>query len=120
MASDPAGLSDDLHQSLAAARTKLAVNNRVDELGEQLDEDLKSFEKALKNGEARHPSPLEKLKIEILAHIYLLAGYHCACAQLRTRQGDHESAHQWTLDEGRLKAAFAIVLNVELSTPTDD
>lgn len=121
MASDAsANLNDDLHLSLAAARTRLAVVSRADELREQLDRDLASFEKAVRNGEACFPSPLEKIKIEALAHVYLLAGYHCACARQRTRQGNHDAAHHWAVDEGLLKAAFNLVLDIELPTPADD
>lgn len=114
MASDTPNLSDNLRQSLADARVRLAVANRADVIHDKLRSDLDAFGTELRQGTAKAPSPLEAIKIEALANVMVLARAHCEASNVCAMAGDAEESHHWAVDEGFLKSAFSLVASVQL------
>lgn len=123
MASDaPGHLGDSLWQSLAEARVRLAVSDRAESIRKKLHSDLESFGAERRQGMTHGSSPIEALKIEALATVMALAATHCEASQNLAMSGDVEESHLWAVDEGFLKAAFSLILSVQLpvSEDTDD
>ncbi|MCE2836874.1 MAG: hypothetical protein LW834_07915 [Cyanobium sp. 49614_E6] len=107
---------EDLHLHFAEARHQLAVTERSDALTEQLSADWEAYRQRLLNGQETGASPISLLKIEAMASLRALAGFHCYMAHELIDGGMHDEAHHWAIDEGYLSSAYALLVQVDMES----
>lgn len=108
--------SKDLHQhaTLRNARLDFILNEKINAHKKRLKQECESYSMALKEGKPRGVSPLLLLKIEALAAMATLANYHCMIAHRAIEADDHNAAHVWAVDEGRIHGAIELIASVDV------
>lgn len=105
---------EELQVRLQEARHNLAVNERADELSAKLSADWEAYRLQRIDKQDTGASPVSLLKIEALAAIRALAGFHCYMAHELIEAQLHEEAHHWAVDEGYLNAAHTVLAEVSV------
>lgn len=107
---------DELNAQLRSARDELAIRSRTRTLCLQLQQDWEIYRKARLDDADTGSSPVNTLKLEAMAIISALADFHCCAAHGLMEQGEDETAHNWTLDEGMLRAAYIQLAHIDTET----
>lgn len=106
----------DLHQhtTLRNARLDFILNEKINAHKTRLKQECESYGMALEEDKPRGVSPLLLLKIEALAAMATFADYHCMVAHRAIEADDHNAAHAWAVDEGRIHGAIEVIASVEV------
>lgn len=102
------------HQTLRNAQLDFVLNHRISRIKERLLNDIEVYKQAIRDDAPRGLNPLLQAKLEALAILATLADYHCMISHKAIAHGDHEEAHTWAIDEGRLHGAIEIIASVQL------
>lgn len=103
------------HKRLRDARISLSLEQQILETKERFKREATAYEQARKAGQPTGLSPLEQLKLQALAPLFVLAQYHCICSHIAAEQGDVGASHVWALDEGRLQLLVGTLIEIDVS-----